>query len=1096
MNYWGILGIEPTKDKNKIKEAYRERLSVVNPEDDEEGFKKLREAFEILTKKADEKDIEGEEKEDTTSIGKWIKKVKKIYDTFSLRINEDSWKELLKDEVAFELDTMDEAKENILIFLMDNYRLPQKIWILLNNHFNFIENKEELYERFPREFIDYVENRIKYKDTLNYDLFEDIDDSKDYEEFLILYYKAKGLLNERKLDEVKETFQEIKKLGIYHPYVDELNVHYYIDLKDYNKAREYAEKIYNKYPEDERCIFAMAEVEWCSKNINEAEKLYDKILEKNPNHFDARCGKADCLFENNKLEEAREIYEGLLRLSYYNNYIREKIYMINEKTIDKLKSENSSELKDKFNLAWCLFDNNRYDEVLKLMEDEDITEEFENQYCDLMGKTYSALKDSKKAIEYFEKWERRLKEGLSDNRFLKEKDENSNELTIKEAMQQLTYVNGELGRNLYVLKRYDESVERYNKVLEKDENNITILNLKGLSLNKLKRYEESIGLYEKALSIDNSYVPLYINKAEALHELGYDGDALDDLEKGKEIYAYFPYIYELEMKIYCKHKEYKRVQEIYDEALSISVVNDGIKLQYGIMLSSINKDEEALKVFNEIIERINSNGDECNILSDCYYEISITLCNLEKYKEAWDYLNKGMELSEDKTNFVYLKAAILKANEKYDLAINEYKKIIEKFPNDSFAYVKIGEIYNTLKDYEVSVSWFTKASQLNKNDIDILNKIGNSYYNFGKYNLAIENYSKALEISEKCNVFINRGMANERLKNYEEALKDYEKASEIEPNNPEIYDNIGVIYEIKKDYEKAIMYYKKAINISSDGSDSELFYSHINRLLINTFRLDEALQYNQEAKSKFEDKYKYYNREVFIYKKQRNFHKALSICNEMIKEDNVYKAHWYKLMAECYFDLCKYDETIKYYKKILKITNKKNDFIYRDIASAYRNKKQYLKALYFIKKQLKYVKDDGINYLIYADILNDLKIKLAAHKNYKKALNLYLVYLQNCNKNEEDITSAYYNKIGRCYYGIGDYNNAIKYFNKGLNAEICITCQCNKCYNSFYYLGMAYESIGNLNEAYSYFKKAYDIAPYDNDNKEAFDKIKQKMNIN
>ena len=43
---------------------------------------------------------------------------------------------------------------------------------------------------------------------------------------------------------------------------------------------------------------------------------------------------------------------------------------------------------------------------------------------------------------------------------------------------------------------------------------------------------------------------------------------------------------------------------------------------------------------------------------------------------------------------------------------------------------------------------------------------------------------------------------------------------------------------------------------------------------------------------------------------------------------------------------------------------------------------------------------------------------------------------------------------------------------------------------------MAYESIGNLNEAYSYFKKAYDIAPYDNDNKEAFDKIKQKMNIN
>ena len=37
-----ILGIESTKDERIIKNAYRERLAVTNPEDDPEGFKELR----------------------------------------------------------------------------------------------------------------------------------------------------------------------------------------------------------------------------------------------------------------------------------------------------------------------------------------------------------------------------------------------------------------------------------------------------------------------------------------------------------------------------------------------------------------------------------------------------------------------------------------------------------------------------------------------------------------------------------------------------------------------------------------------------------------------------------------------------------------------------------------------------------------------------------------------------------------------------------------------------------------------------------------------------------------------------------------------
>ena len=79
-----ILGIEDTKDKRAIKNAYRALLAVTNPEDDPEGFIRLRTAYEEACRMVEQPDasvdMEGQEELiDSTPSGQWLDKAKSLY---------------------------------------------------------------------------------------------------------------------------------------------------------------------------------------------------------------------------------------------------------------------------------------------------------------------------------------------------------------------------------------------------------------------------------------------------------------------------------------------------------------------------------------------------------------------------------------------------------------------------------------------------------------------------------------------------------------------------------------------------------------------------------------------------------------------------------------------------------------------------------------------------------------------------------------------------------------------------------------------------------------------------------------------------------
>lgn len=124
MTYWNLLGIDPTADESVIKKAYASQLQVYHPEEDPEGYQRLREAYE------------------------WAKKQAKVLqaEETSCDLDEDEW-----HSDTYDIDIPDDPDDEISV-LQSSWQAGDFESSPLKRHPAqvFFEQMEELYNDFPR----------------------------------------------------------------------------------------------------------------------------------------------------------------------------------------------------------------------------------------------------------------------------------------------------------------------------------------------------------------------------------------------------------------------------------------------------------------------------------------------------------------------------------------------------------------------------------------------------------------------------------------------------------------------------------------------------------------------------------------------------------------------------------------------------------------------------------------------------------------------------------------------------------------------------------------------------------------------------------
>lgn len=1064
MKCWEFLGIEPTEDKQAIKIAYMDKLEFYHPEEDPEGFKKLREAYETALQEANSLNVE--EEKDETPTGIWLEKVKEVYQCFSKRINTAYWEELLEDEVCYQLDMAEEANYKLLNFLEDNYRMPQAVWALLYDKFCWEEKKEELLKEFPEGFINFIfdESTYDYNNAIiKYELFEGFDDA-DYDEWFRKYFDIRRALNDGNLEEAEKIFEEVKELEIYHPEMECLKIRYLVISKKFDEAREIVNDLLEKYPDNPSYIYNAGQIELFSENIGPAKEYYKKALELNPEHIGATEGMGECYFIEENYAEAEDYYIKASNAYPYDDYISSRIYDIQTKLVEQYmeKIENNSEEIDNkflFKAAWTAFEVRNYEKAKEIFDKIEPQEKDFAQYYDLKGRVYSELGEYETAIESFEKM---FEISPDDEKFK-------------------LYTQRQMGIQYYNMKNYEKALEYYNEALEIEKNDVDLYNRKAVTLFVLGRFEESVQACDLGLKLDFNIAHLHINKAKALYELGKYGVAIDECQITNNIYPYFKDAYLIQLKIFGEVGEFQRALEIVNQIDEIQLEYWELEQYKGKVYNSVGDYEKSKEAYRKALEL--DGVEEDKVL----YDLAQVLNNNGEYEEALEQIDESIRINLEPYKYM-LKGLIHKNLGQKQQAIRSYNYCIRKDYNPDYAENNKGRIFEDDGDYTNALKCYKKALKINPNHPSVNNNIGEVLEKIGREGEALEYYNRQIEIEPDAYYFVNRAWCNNSLDNDDEAIEDFKSALKYEPDNVYAHNGLGVLYKKLKRFEEAIEEFKKVEELDNAQRFSYL-YRDMGQCYVGIKDNEKAEEIYTLGIEKFPYNESIYLSRGLLYLNTKVYEQAMEDFKKVLKL-NPRNEYAYNNIGVVYDEQKDYENAIKYYKKALEI-EPEHDRANKNIAEIYMNEiKDYNLAIKYYKRQIEIEKELDYSENPYLHrMIAQAYYKL---KKYLKAKEYASLALKIYNTKEKDACT--YRYMACCYRYMKMIEKAREYYNKAIElASSCEKCEKKECHEAYCEIGEIYEEFGNFEKALEYYEIASRIDSESDEYKEDIIRVRGKI---
>ena len=167
----------------------------------------------------------------------------------------------------------------------------------------------------------------------------------------------------------------------------------------------------------------------------------------------------------------------------------------------------------------------------------------------------------------------------------------------------------------------------------------------------------------------------------------------------------------------------------------------------------------------------------------------------KSYSEAEKAYQQGLDHDPNSSDALSGMMNTALAQKQPDKAVAEAKAAIAKAPNSSAFYDLLGTaLFNSKKDMNGAEDALRKSAQLDKNNSDALLKLGQVQVARGSVDNGIATYQRSLQDNPReASFYILLGELYESKKDWEKAKESYQKALEIQPDNPLASNNLAYV---------------------------------------------------------------------------------------------------------------------------------------------------------------------------------------------------------------------------------------------------------------------------------------------------------------
>ncbi len=327
--------------------------------------------------------------------------------------------------------------------------------------------------------------------------------------------------------------------------------------------------------------------------INDAKIIYEKILEKQINHFDALQLLAVTYAQKESYAIALKYFDLALKINQTN-----EIVLNNRGNVLKELNLLDDALKS-------------YDEALRIKPDFVDAHNNRGRVLRELNRLDDALKSYDEAL--------RIKPDFAD-------------------------AHNNRGNVSKELKRLDDTLKSYDEALRIKPDFADAYNNRGVALKELKRFDDALKSYDEALQIKPNFADAYNNRGVILKELKRPEDALKSYDEAIRIKPDFADAYNNRGNVLIELKRPDDALNSYDEAIRIKPDFADAYNNRGLALKELKRLDDALKSYNEAL-RIKP--DYTPVL----WNKSLLMILDGEYIEGWSLYEVRTELEDKKNNY-------------------------------------------------------------------------------------------------------------------------------------------------------------------------------------------------------------------------------------------------------------------------------------------------------------------------------------------------------------------------------------------------------------------------------------------------------------